>query len=82
MTFRNSAGSSTLLMISMSPASAASIKRHGGLSQSSPDTAVLVSRTRRTPLLGSVRLNFGVDLLVRHWLDRISPEGDTQLPQI
>jgi hypothetical protein len=38
----------------------------GGPSHSSPDTAMLVSRTSRTSLLGPIGVNFGLDLFGRH----------------
>jgi hypothetical protein len=64
------------------PAFAASIRRHGGPSQSNPEIAVLVSRTSRTPPLGAVGVDFRVDLVVGHRLDRVGPQRITQLAQV
>jgi hypothetical protein len=41
----------------------------------------LVSRTRRTPLLGPISLDLSVDLVARHWLQRVGPERRSKLPE-
>ena len=61
-----SASSAALLSNSMRRPSAASIKHPGVPPHSRPESAVYVSRTSRTPLLGTVGLDLGVDLFGSH----------------